>query len=140
MPGKNIGYSFSFTPSKKGWGGTVINQILCRWLQLVLINWRYGSTSRVYFYLEQFKNFNHELIIVKEYLTFPVVCWYKLKNWRSSSSLAAPGLSILLPRMSTGQLLRVSSVSKESSSALDSGKRARSHASTRNTIASTAGK
>lgn len=73
-------------------------------------------------------------------LTLPVVSWYSAKWFRSSSSLAAPGLSILLPRMSTGQFERASSVSSESSSFLLSVNRLRSHASIRNTIASTAGK
>lgn len=64
----------------------------------------------------------------------------RLKKFLSSSSDAAPGLSILLPKTRTGHVLSCSSVNKASSSFLDSGNRDLSLASTKNTIASTAGK
>jgi hypothetical protein len=76
----------------------------------------------------------------RDSLPFPVVNWYNAKKFLSSSSLAAPGLSILLPKISTGQLDNASSVSSESSSFLLSWNRLRSQASIKNTIASTAGK
>lgn len=72
--------------------------------------------------------------------TFPVVCPYRLKKFLSSSSEAADGLSILLPNTRTGHALSCSSVNNASSSAFDSGNLDLSLASTRNTIASTAGK
>ena len=48
----------------------------------------------------------------------PVVCPYSPNTCLSSSSPAAPGLSILLPRIRMGQELSCSSVNKASSSTL----------------------
>ena len=70
----------------------------------------------------------------------PVVCPYSPNTCLSSSSPAAPGRSILLPRMRMGQLLSCSSVSRDSSSTLLSPNLALSQLSTKNTMASTAGK
>ena len=73
-------------------------------------------------------------------LPLPVVCPYSPKICLNSSSEAAPGLSILLPRINTGQLSSCSSVNKESNSTLDSANLPLSQASIRKTMASTAGK
>ena len=73
-------------------------------------------------------------------LTFPVVSPFRLKYCRTSCSPIAPILSILLPSISTGQLITCSSANNESNSAFDSINLCLSQTSIRKTIASTAGK
>lgn len=72
-------------------------------------------------------------------LPFPVV-WYNPKYCLSSSSEQAFGWSILLPKTQNGTFDKSSIASKASSSALASGIRSRSIASTRKMIPETSGK
>ena len=71
--------------------------------------------------------------------TLPVV-WYKPKWCRSSSSLTAPGASILLPSTRKGTFASCSIERSASSSAFDSANRSKSALSTRKTMPSTSGK
>ncbi|RNA38725.1 hypothetical protein BpHYR1_013980 [Brachionus plicatilis] len=60
---------------------------------------------------------------VLDTLPLPVVKPFRLNICRISCSPIAPGLSILLPSISTGQFITCSSNNSESSSAFDSFKR-----------------